>query len=207
MKVYLRRSVLTVVADAEDVALAEWLAAHNNQVFRLRANKHGALVLHSLGPEAEARREALNITARSPMPLRLISNFAPTPFVLDGLSYASVEGFWQGLKFPEEGDRRRIAALHGSEAKDAGFYALAAEKIIYKGRSIRVGTFEHWQLMEHACRAKFEQNDAARTALSDTGNRPLVHQVGRDSQNIPGVIMADIWMRLRDQLREAPSIT
>ncbi len=66
---------------------------------------------------------------------------------------------------------------------------------------MRVGTWDHWQFMERACRAKFEQNPAAQDALLATGNRPLVHQMRRDSRTIPGVIMADIWMRIRVALQ------
>ena len=126
------------------------------------------------------------------MPLKLISNFAHTPFVLDGLDYASIEGFWQGLKFPDEADRRRLAALHGSAAKDAGFYAPTAEAILFGGERTRVGTWDHWQLMKRACTAKFSQHEPAREALRSTGKRPLVHQVKRDSKSIPGAIMAEI---------------
>jgi predicted NAD-dependent protein-ADP-ribosyltransferase YbiA (DUF1768 family) len=133
------------------------------------------------------------------MPLRLISNFAQTPFVLDAMPYASIEGFWQGLKFPDDADRRRLADLYGSAAKDAGFYAPKADHISYVGQDILVGTWDHWQLMERACRAKFEQNEEAAQALLSTGTRPLVHRLRPCSRSIPGVIMAEIWMRIRDE--------
>jgi len=49
------------------------------------------------------RRHPLN--QRSPAihanELGLLSNFAPTPFVFHGQRYASVEGFWQMMKYPE----------------------------------------------------------------------------------------------------------
>jgi hypothetical protein len=56
--------------------------------------------------------------------------------------------------------------------------------------------------MERACTAKFEQNAKAREALLATAKRPLVHQVRPDSQTIPGVIMAEIWTRIRERLLE-----
>jgi hypothetical protein len=123
-----------------------------------------------------------------------------TPFTLDGQSYASVEGFWQGLKFVDGAERRRIGQLYGGQAKQAGRMAPAAETIAYAGRAVRVGTSAHWYLMERACAAKFSQNEAARAALLGTGRRPLAHHLRRDSRTIPGVIMADIWMRLRAKL-------
>jgi hypothetical protein len=57
--------------------------------------------------------------------------------------------------------------------------------------------------MRAACHAKFTQNDRARRALLSTGDRPLTHRMKRDSETIPGVVMADVWMRIRARLRGA----
>ena len=40
--------------------------------------------------------------------LGLLSNFAATPFVLDGKRYASLEGFWQMMLYPESSNDQRI---------------------------------------------------------------------------------------------------
>jgi predicted NAD-dependent protein-ADP-ribosyltransferase YbiA (DUF1768 family) len=202
MIVRLRKGML-VVTPEEGETLAEWLDAHADQVFRLKAIEGGSAMLQALGPEPEACRVPVNIASQAPEPLRLASNFAHTPFALDGLTYQSIEGFWQGLKFPHEADRRRLAALHGGEARDAGYHAPAADTFVYGGETVRVGTYDHWQLMEKACAAKFAQHAAARAALLSTRGRPLVHEVKRDSKNIPGVIMAAIWTRIRDRLLRA----
>lgn len=190
-----------ILRSADNVRLAAWVADHAGQVFRLHG-KRGAS-LHALGPEAEACREPLNITSRSPGPLRLIGNFAHTPFEFEERAYASTEGFWQGLKFPDEADRRRLALMHGSAAKDAGAHAPAADTLTFDGKTIRIGTWDHWQLMKRACVAKFDRHDAARDALLSTGHRPLVHHTKPDSRTIPGVIMAEIWTRIRQRLQKA----
>src|SRR4051794_16769975 len=66
--------------------------------------------------------------------LGILSNFAATPFEFRGVRYASVEGFWQMMKYPEgEGDERarfpglewrftraQVAGMTGFEAKRAG---------------------------------------------------------------------------------------
>jgi predicted NAD-dependent protein-ADP-ribosyltransferase YbiA (DUF1768 family) len=167
--------------------------------FRLDGfKKH--VVLHDLGEVAALRGTPLNITSRSPEPLRLISNFAATPFELDGHAYASVEGFWQCLRYPEGPERRAVAALGGSAAKRAGTVE-APERTDYLGQSIRWGTHEHWALMRAAVRAKFAQNGDAREALLSTGARILVHRMRRDSRSIPGALMAEIWMDARSRLR------
>lgn len=201
MIVRLRKGLLIATAEGGEAAeLSDWLRAHAGNVFRLREIKGGSAFFQSLGSEEEACRVPLNVTSKSPAPLNLISNFADTPFFLDGMNYASIEGFWQGLKFPKDSDRRRLAAMHGSAAKDAGYYAPKSDTVTYRDETITVGTAAHWHLMERACGAKFEQHALAREALLATGTRPLMHQMRRDSRTIPGVIMAQIWTRIRDRI-------
>ncbi|HUI08312.1 MAG TPA: hypothetical protein VL486_15030 [Verrucomicrobiae bacterium] len=45
--------------------------------------------------------------------LGLLSNLAPTPFTFHGQRYASLEGFWQMMKYPENGNdvRARFPGL------------------------------------------------------------------------------------------------
>src|SRR5208283_5910334 len=66
--------------------------------------------------------------------LGLLSNFAPTPFTFRGRRYASLEGFWQMMKYPESDDdprakfsglrwtctREQVAQMTAFEAKRAG---------------------------------------------------------------------------------------
>src|SRR5882757_5133042 len=66
--------------------------------------------------------------------LGLLSNFARTPFRFHGKRYASLEGFWQMMKFPEDAadpratfpglvwpyNREQVAQLSSFEAKHAG---------------------------------------------------------------------------------------
>ena len=69
--------------------------------------------------------------------LGLLSNFAATPFTVKGKRYASLEGFWQMMKYPEGPNdprakrrelkwkytREQVAQLTGFEAKNAGTLA------------------------------------------------------------------------------------
>ncbi len=145
--------------------------------------------------------QPINITFDdTPMPLQLISNLAETPFELDGCRYASIEAFWQGLKFANLAKRAELAHLTGHAAKSAGDKAPKASVIVYQGAYIKTGSPAHWLLMERACRAKFLQCEAARSALLATGQTPLKHKVKVDSRTIPGVVMAEIWMRIRAEL-------
>src|SRR5215468_5623287 len=71
--------------------------------------------------------------------LGLLSNFAATPFVFQGIRYASLEGFWQAMLYPE-GDRdprstfpgivwrftrAEVSQMTSFAAKDAGTLAEA----------------------------------------------------------------------------------
>ncbi len=152
--------------------------------------------------------------------LGILSNFAPTPFELDGARYASVEGFWQMLKYPEgSGDERRrdpavvwphtraeVAAMGGFEAKAAGTAAnenmkqLGIRWVTYQGRRMDYrenakGEFYH--LIRRAMQAKRDQNPAVAETLEKTGTltlRPDHHQ-GPDAP--PAERYCEIWMELR----------
>lgn len=179
-------------------------AAQEGHVFLLARHRQHGVVLRDLGHRREACREPFPVLSGSASPAaRLISNFALTPFELDGRAYQSVEGFWQGLKFDDEAERQRVAQLHGADARRAGRSRPYGAAVRYEGQSFAVGTWEHWRLMYWACRAKFRQHETARAALLSTGERPLVHPSRQDSKTIPGVVMADIWTRIRRKLRKA----
>jgi predicted NAD-dependent protein-ADP-ribosyltransferase YbiA (DUF1768 family) len=205
MKTLLQARCLVLVpeTEAEVRALAEWKGSRANHVMLVRPTAGTGVALNDLGRREEVCSEPLQVWSKSPdASIRLISNFAATPFVLDGRCYQSVESFWQGLKFDDPAERRRVAALDGPAAQKAGKAKAYGATVTYAGRPVPVGTWEHWELMERACRAKFAQNAAARAALLATGRRPLVHRMRRDSRTIPGVIMAGIWTKIRDRLRE-----
>ena len=201
MRVILKAGLIVVAAETDEdrAALAVHVASVVGHVFHLVAHGERGFALHDLGARETACREPINVTSRhADAEIRLIGNFAPTPFVLDGVAYGSVEGFWQSLKFDDAAARRRVARLVGGEAKRAGDAATTGDFIRYGDTTVRIGRAEHWALMHRACLAKFAQNEAARNALTNTWPRPLQHRMRRDSGTIPGVVMADIWQRIRD---------
>ena len=114
MKVRLKPGLIIVSAETseERESLAIWAKPMHGHVFALHLQDAQTFRLNDLGPRADACREPINVTSRSPDPaIQLISNFAHTPFDLDGQQYGSVEAFWQGLKYPGEARRREIAPL------------------------------------------------------------------------------------------------
>jgi predicted NAD-dependent protein-ADP-ribosyltransferase YbiA (DUF1768 family) len=196
--------ILSPESEAERAAFAIWREAARGHVFHFDGGSVDGGALRDLGLRAEACREPINVVFDQVEPCwQPISNLAHTPFMLRGMAYASVEGFWQGLKFDGDADRARIAALWGKPAKRAAAALPERASFDYGGETYAVGGPGHHALMLAACRAKFAQHAGARDALLATGDRPLIHRPRRDSATIPGALMADIWMRLRAGLRSA----
>jgi predicted NAD-dependent protein-ADP-ribosyltransferase YbiA (DUF1768 family) len=200
MKLSFRNNVVGLSAETpEEEAICAQLCAADGHVFKLHATSERGMAFSTIGPEDEARRAPLNIVQSIAPRFAPISNLAHTPFVLDGLDYASIEGFWQGLKTDDPAQRRAIAQLSGAQAREAGRRIGQPPAFEQGGARIAAGSPEHWALMRAACAAKFDQDGSARAALLATGERWLTHRVRRDSRTIPGAIMADIWMRIRAQ--------
>lgn len=161
-------------------------------------------------PAQEAENNIINIGLKGETETDcMLSNFAHTPFELDGVYYESVEGFWQSIKFPEGSeDRVKTAALIGGEAKKAGKRTKNFNTLEYQGQTIEVGSPEHHALMKRAIKAKLEQNPQVLKLLLDTGNKQITHILktpdGRilpDSKTIPGAVFSQILMDLREAFK------
>ena len=134
--------------------------------------------------------------------LGLLSNFAPTPFVFRGQRYASLEGFWQMMKYPEgPGDprtefaglewkytRAQVAQMVSFEANHAGALASAnMEKmgitwVSFEGKHFEYKPAvpgEHYKLIVAATWEKVKQNPEVKKVLLSTGDlilKPDHHQ-------------------------------
>lgn len=205
MRVVLKTGLLALVPETDDEKreLFEWQAAMADHVLHVPGGGSKGGSLHDLGTKDQACREPINVVFDHAGRWQPISNLAETPFVLWGRTYASVEGFWQGLKFDDEADRLRVAKFWGKDAKTAARGRSEPASFTFNDRIVIAGTAAHRRLMLEACRAKFDQNRLARECLLATGGRPLMHRTRRDSATIPGALMADIWMRVRAGLRKA----
>lgn len=160
--------------------------------------------------------------------LGVLSNFAATPFTLDGKRYASVEGFWQMMLFPEDKDdarakdpkvayphtRDEVAQMTAFKAKTAGSVAeenmkkLGIDWVSFEGKHFAYRSKErgeHYRLILKAMRAKLEQNPEVKKVLLSTGNlvlKPDHHQeVGAPDE----WKYNEIWMQFRDELRKKPA--
>lgn len=155
--------------------------------------------------------------------LGILSNFAATPFGLDGKRYASVEGFWQMMLYPEgPGDERakdkrvtwkytreQVAQMTAFEAKQTGTLAeenmrtLGIDWVTYKGkrfpyRSQTSG--EHYRLIVAAMRAKLEQNAEVKRILLATGDLIFKPDHHGEENPPPEWKYYEIWMQIRREL-------
>jgi predicted NAD-dependent protein-ADP-ribosyltransferase YbiA (DUF1768 family) len=134
---------------------------------------------------------------------RLMSNFAATPFTLDGRRYASVEGFYVALKLPDEESRAKAAALSGPEAYAFGRTSTLKETE-YMGRRFALGGPEHHALIARAIRAKLAAHPDLARAFAATHPRPIVHvtrEPARPGTFLSAAALCRILTQLRDELR------
>jgi len=151
----------------------------------------------------------LNVYSRSDEEIgRLLSNFAHTPFTLDGVPYASIEGFYVALKFLEEDKRARMAGLYGPVAKNMG----KKSKLVttcYRGEWFELGSETHHALIKRAIRAKLEAHPEMARAFVATRPRPLVHETGRPDPvgaRFPAPVFCRILTELREELAEKTAV-
>ncbi len=160
--------------------------------------------------------------------LGILSNFAATPFLLHGAHYASVEGFWQMMLYPESPDdprsqarnlgwthtRAEVAQMTAFQAKAAGdiaednMHKLGIDWVTFEGhrmpyRSKTPG--EHYRLVVEAMRAKLAQNDQVRSVLLSTGSLTLLPDHVQEANAPPEWAYFKIWMRIRSELQHAES--
>jgi len=162
--------------------------------------------------------EPVNINSQSnDLTERMLSNLAYSPFYISvgSRKYNSVEGFWQGLKFPSRRERKKVNKLYGVEAKRYGdkaqllyTYGERATTFELWGKLYEVGSPKHWGLMKLAVRYKLMSNHDILKLLFDTGDRPITHILWNskgerlpDSVSIPNPTFAQIMMDLRSEFR------
>ena len=153
--------------------------------------------------------------------LGILSNFAPTPFEFEGKKYASLEGFWQSMKYPEDQEdprskykgwpytRAEVEQLVAFKAKRAGDFgskamkALGIDCVSYKGERMPYRTSEkgkHYQLIRRAMLAKLNQNTEVKEVLLKTTGLRLKPDHEQSDHAPPAWRYYKIWEEIRDDL-------
>jgi predicted NAD-dependent protein-ADP-ribosyltransferase YbiA (DUF1768 family) len=152
--------------------------------------------------------------------LGILSNFAATPFTLYGKRYASVEGFWQMMLYPEGPSdprakaprlvwrftREQVAQMTSFQAKDAGTRAeensrkIGIDWVTFEGRRFSYRSMqkgEHYQLIREAMLAKLNQNPKVRATLLSTGTLILRPDHIQEQNAPPEWRYFEMWMEIR----------
>jgi predicted NAD-dependent protein-ADP-ribosyltransferase YbiA (DUF1768 family) len=157
--------------------------------------------------------------------LGLLSNFAPTPFTFHGKRYASLEGFWQMMLYPDGPNdpraksrsvkwkytREEVAQLTAFEAKAAGALAeqnmteLGIDWVSFEGRRFKYRSMkpgEHYRLIFEATRAKVTQNPNVKAVLLATGDLLLKPDHYGEKNPPPEWRYYEILMIIRRELQK-----
>jgi len=156
--------------------------------------------------------------------LGILSNFANTPFTYRGKTYASIEGFWQMLKFPElKNDERihqdtkwnytreQVSSLSSFAAKAAGTEAsqnmktLGIDWVTFEGKKINYRENkkgEFYQLIKEVMLEKIKQNSNVKKILLQTGDLRLMPDHLQEPNSPPAWKYFEIWSEIREDLKK-----
>lgn len=113
-------------------------------------------------------------------PSSALSNFAPHPFIIDGIECASMEGFLQSLKFKNPEMQIEVCKLIGKAAKFKGKKKKwwKTQTLFWQGQSFLRDSQEYQDLLDRAF-MELAKNNNFKKALLATGNNTLTHSIGK----------------------------
>jgi len=123
----------------------------------------------------------MNIGSQNSYPASALSNFAPHPFIIDGIECNSMEGFLQSLKFKNPEMQKEVCKLVGKTAKFKGKKKKwwKTQELFWQGQVYKRESEEYQQLLTKAYNALF-QNSGFKAALKATGTATLTHSIGKN---------------------------
>ena len=170
-------------------------------------------------PQAAKKGEVI-LSKRTP--LGVFSNFSKTPFKFKGRTYQSIEGFWQGMKFPDQQlkndlrkkikwnkTRDQVFDLSAFKAKEAGDQATKIMKkmkidwVSFAGQKFLYWTpkkGKHYQLIVEAMKAKLQQTPGLTDLLKKTKELKLLPDHHQEKNVPPAWHYYQIWMDIRDSI-------
>lgn len=122
----------------------------------------------------------MDIGSGNKYPSAALSNFAPHPFVFDGVECASFEGFIQSVKFKNPDMQVHVCSLVGIRAKmkGKGKKWWREQKLFWKDEVIDRHSDRYQELLDDAFNA-LATNEGFRKALLATKDANLTHSIGK----------------------------
>ena len=126
----------------------------------------------------------MDIGSGKAYPSNALSNFAPHPFLFDGVECNSMEGLLQSFKFSSIDMQKEVCKLVGKAAKFKGkpkkWYT---KQILYwNGIEYPRESKEYQDLLDRAYEA-LAQNRSFQNALIATRDAVLTHEIGKSKEN------------------------
>lgn len=154
----------------------------------------------------EKEWEVLDIGSGKDYPSNALSNFAPHPFVIDGVECNSMEGFLQSLKFKEPEMQKEVCKLVGKAAKFKGKKKKwwQDQTLYWQGVAYKRESQEYQDLLDRAYN-ELSKNESFQRALLATGNATLTHTIGKRKETETVLTAREFCSRLtaiRQQLKE-----
>ena len=148
----------------------------------------------------------MDIGSKGRYPSSALSNFAPHPFVMDGVECASMEGFLQSLKFKDVPMQIHVCTLVGLAAKFRGKKKRwwVNQTLYWQGKFFKRDSQEYQDLLDRAF-AALSQNEGFQKALLATNNAVLTHSIGKTDSSHTVLTQQEFTSRLtriRAQLRQ-----
>ncbi len=155
--------------------------------------------------------QEFNIASNSKNEIEVwLSNLSNNPFLFNWINYASIEAFWQSLKFEEwSKEWNECIKLHWLESKKYWNKVENIISFIYANKKYIVWSEEHQNLMKEALSEQLKQNQDKLKLLLSTWKTRLIHKPKKkdwtyypDSETIPWEVFSRFLMELREKFME-----
>ena len=139
----------------------------------------------------------MDIGSGNGYPSAALSNFAPHPFVLDGVEIASMEGFLQSLKFKNIDMQKYVCTLVGKAAKYKGKNKKwwQTQTLYWQGKEYKRDSKEYQLLLNRAYNALY-QNEGFKKALKASKPSILTHSIGKNDESKTVLTQSEFCGRL-----------
>ena len=146
----------------------------------------------------------MDIGSGKEYPSNALSNFAPHPFLFDGVEIASMEGLLQSFKYSNPDMQREVCKLVGMKAKFKGKPKkwFTTQKLYWNGVEYDRSSKEYQELLDRAFDA-LSTNTSFQKALIASGKANLTHEIGKSKENETVLTKREFISRLnkiRDRL-------
>lgn len=145
----------------------------------------------------------MDIGSGKDYPSNALSNFAPHPFIIDGVEVNSMEGFLQSLKFANHDMQKEVCKLVGKAAKFKGKQKKwwITQKLYWNNVEYDRSSEEYQTLLDRAF-AELAKNNSFRKALIASGDSVLTHSIGKNKKSETVLTVKEFISRLNKIRKE-----